>query len=392
MEIHHAVRDVVERVGPGLLQDAESFRGVLDDVLDEEDAGVGEVNLLVDAVRFGAVDQLVRLLDSDADPALAATTVGAGFARQRGGANTHSASWACAVLGFAVGRVSDDVVRVLEARCPPDDVVETMPQPSPTDVRPDSIAEAPPVMTAVSPTRTLSNTEGITEAGSRPRSRRRILVLVGAVAVGVVGAGIVVALALDGGTTPDAVGDDSADPSRALSSQGAGAQCWDGEAAATVTGCSAPTDVAGLAWVFPASDGDECEPEGPGQATKVVQRFCPMSLADGGDVQIHYSQWRDYGWMVDHYEAERLAEDFGVGRSDLAAFAVEAPDRLQKVVLFYLDEEAPFSVTVYADSRDDLYAAVGLLMIRAQDQLRGLAPGQEELPDSFVVEPSLAPS
>ena len=102
MEIHHAVRDVVDRVGPGLLQDAESFRGVLDDVLDEEDAGVGEVNLLVDAVRFGAVDQLFGLLDSDADPALAVTTVGAGFARQRGGCDPRAASWACAVLGFAV--------------------------------------------------------------------------------------------------------------------------------------------------------------------------------------------------------------------------------------------------------------------------------------------------
>jgi hypothetical protein len=381
VEIHHAVRDVVDRVGPGLLQDAESFRGVLDDVLDEDDAEVGDVNLLVDAVRFGAVDQLVRLLDSDADPALAASTVGAGFARQRGGADVHSASWACAVLAFAVGRVPDDVVRDLAARCASADTEATTPH-------------APP--TAVSPTPTLIINEGVaervTETGSHPRSRRRIALLVGATAVGVVGAGIAVALALDGRTTPDAVGKDSADQSGAASSQGTGAQCWDGEPAATVAGCSAPTDVAGLAWVFPASDDDACEAEGPGQATKVVQRYCPMALADGGDVQIHYSQWRDYDWMADHYEAERLAEDFGVGRSDLAAFAVEAPDRLQKVVLFYLDADAPFAVTVYADSKPDLYAAVGLLMIRAHDQLRGLAPGQDELPASFVVEPSLAPS
>ena len=131
MEIHHAVRDVVARVGPGLLQDAESFRGVLDDVLDEDDAGVGDVNLLVDAVRFGAVDQLVRLLDSDADPALAAATVGAGFARQRGGADAHSASWACAVLAFAVGRVPDDVVRDLAARRASADTEAITPQPPP---------------------------------------------------------------------------------------------------------------------------------------------------------------------------------------------------------------------------------------------------------------------
>ena len=94
--------------------------------------------------------------------------------------------------------------------------------------------------------------------------------------------------------------------------------------------------------------------------------------------------------MVDHYEGARVGQDLEVGRPDLVAFPVKKVDEMQKVVLFYRDADAPFSVTVYADSQANLYDAVGRLMIRASDQLRGLGPGEEELPASFAVEPPLA--
>jgi hypothetical protein len=209
-------------------------------------------------------------------------------------------------------------------------------------------------------------------------------VLLGVAAVSVVVAGLVVFIALDGRTPPGAAVDDGAGASNGVSGQGT-AQCWDGEAAAVVTECSVPTDVAGLPWVFPASDYGTCEPGGPGQTTKVVNLSCPMALADGGDVELHYSQWRAHDWMVDFYEAVRVGKDLEVGRPDLVAFPVEGPNQLQKVVLFYRGADGPFSVTVYADSQADLYAAVGRLIIRPYDQLRGLGPGEDEVPASFAV-------
>jgi len=375
MDLPLAVRDVVDTVGAGVLDDPDSFRGVLDDVLDESAAEAGEVNLLVDAVRFGCFDQLLRLLESDADPVLAVTTVGAGLARLRGGADPRAASWACAVLGFAVRRVPADVVRDLASHVPPADVAGARPQPVPTAVLPDPVADAPPVTA---------------DGSSRSRPGRRLALRLGAIGVGVVGAGLVMFFALDGRTTPDPA-DDTTRASGDASGAGIEAQCWNGESAAAVAECSSPTDVAGLRWVFPAWDETDCVPEGAGHASKVVERFCSIQLEGGGDGQVHYSQWRDRGRMFDHYEAERLGRNLEVGRSDLVAFAVEGNDQLQKVVVFYRDEDAPFAVTVYADSRANLYAAVGRLLIRPFDQLRGLGPGEDELSTSLV-EPSAAPS
>ena len=350
MEIHHAVRDVVDRVGPGLLQDAESFRGVLDDVLDEEDAGVGDVNLLVDAVRFGAVDQLIRLLDSDADPTLAATTVGAGFARQRGGADTHSASWACAVLGFAVGRVSDDVVRDLAARCPPADVVATLPQPA-ADERPTGPGRrSPPVMTAVSPSPTLTITEGITES-SRPRSRRRLVVLVGAALLASWDRASWLFLVLDGRTTPK--------PRARIPRMRAATRPARGP------GRSAGTASRLRPWLNarhpPTSPGSR------GSSRRRTTRSASPRVRDSPPRSCSGSaRWRSrtavtcrsttrngVTWLDGRSLRSRAAgRGLRGGAPDLVAFAVEAPDQLQKVVLFYLDEEAPFAVTVYADCRD----------------------------------------
>ena len=118
MDIHIAVRDIVDQVGTGVLSDPDNFRGVLDDVLDEDAADAGEVNLLVDAVRFGAVAQLVRLLDSDADMVRAVETAASGFARLRGGADPNASRWACAVLGFAIRRVPEGLVIDLASRLP----------------------------------------------------------------------------------------------------------------------------------------------------------------------------------------------------------------------------------------------------------------------------------
>lgn len=113
MELHHALRALVDEHGVAMIEDASGFRGVLDDVLEEDQATTGEINLLVDAVRFDVLSGLTDLLAGGATPDRAVDESGARLARERGGDDHASARWATAVLGFAVGSVPETVV----ARC-----------------------------------------------------------------------------------------------------------------------------------------------------------------------------------------------------------------------------------------------------------------------------------
>ncbi len=401
MDIHHAVRNIVDHVGVNVLDDADNFRGVLDDVLDEHAADAGEVNLLVDAVRFGAVAQLVRLLDTDADPRRALATVGAGLARLRGGADAGAASWACAVLGFAMGRVPEEVVRELAARRPPplEPAATRLPPPR-TATRPgDRTVSANPMVETVR----RPGAGSATAPPHRWRGRIGLLVAVTVVAAGI-GGGVAAIFAERGGRDDSAAGagptppiattaaerepmvsDDTIEPTGDV-------QCWNGERAGSVAACGVPTNVRGLAWVFPSSDDDGCDPPtGKAGATRIVDRFCAVSLADGGGVQVHYSQWRRHDWMVENYEAERVGPNLAPGRADVRAFEVGARENLAKFVLFYRDSDAPFAVTVYAQSVRHIVRAVAKLRIRPVDQLPGLEPDHNRLPTAFRVDVSPTP-
>lgn len=119
MELHEAIRELVDAHGVSMFSDAGGFRGVLDDVLEEDQATTGDINLLVDAVRFDAVTPLSAMIDGGADPTRAVEEAGQRLARDRGGADHIAASWAAAVLGYAVGKVPVDVVRRFGALRPP---------------------------------------------------------------------------------------------------------------------------------------------------------------------------------------------------------------------------------------------------------------------------------
>ncbi|KRB74986.1 hypothetical protein ASE01_16570 [Nocardioides sp. Root190] len=110
MELHDAIKDVVTRHGDAMLSDATGFRGVLDDVLEEDQASTGEINLLADAVRFEVLPALRSLISGGADPSRAVDEAGARLARERGGDDLVASSWAAAVLGYAVGVVPEAVV------------------------------------------------------------------------------------------------------------------------------------------------------------------------------------------------------------------------------------------------------------------------------------------
>jgi len=106
--LHATLRELVDTYGEDVLADPQLFRGVLDDFLDEDAATPGEINLLVDAVRFGSLPSLISMIDSGADVRSALGEAGARLARERGGADHLAGGWATAMLGYAVGRVPEE--------------------------------------------------------------------------------------------------------------------------------------------------------------------------------------------------------------------------------------------------------------------------------------------
>lgn len=118
MELHDNLYALGLQLGRDVFDDPDSFRGALDDFLDEGDASTGDINLLVDAVRLGAFRSMVSILDSGADAARAIEEAGNRLARDRGSADVAGAQWACAVLGFAVGKVADADVRRYRTQTP----------------------------------------------------------------------------------------------------------------------------------------------------------------------------------------------------------------------------------------------------------------------------------
>lgn len=114
MTLHQSLADLARDHGHALFSDAAAFRGSLDDYLDEGQASSGTINLLTDAVRLGALDGLLTMLDSGARPADAVDSAGQRLARERGSADVRGCQWAVAVLGFALGKVPESLVTGLD--------------------------------------------------------------------------------------------------------------------------------------------------------------------------------------------------------------------------------------------------------------------------------------
>jgi len=126
MKLHQSLADLARDHGHDLFRDATAFRGSLDDYLDEGQASSGTINLLTDAVRLGALDGMVTMLDSGANPADAVESAGQRLARDRGSADVRGCQWAVAVLGYALGKVPEDLVTGLDP-----DAGTTAPPPPP---------------------------------------------------------------------------------------------------------------------------------------------------------------------------------------------------------------------------------------------------------------------
>lgn len=111
MALHHSLRDLVSVRGAGVVEEAEEFRGVLDDFLAEDEATLGELNLLVDAVRLGALRRVLDVMANGAAAQAAIREAGAALARDRGTDDPTRSCWALASLCFALGKADEAMVR-----------------------------------------------------------------------------------------------------------------------------------------------------------------------------------------------------------------------------------------------------------------------------------------
>ncbi|GAA5155059.1 hypothetical protein GCM10023340_39670 [Nocardioides marinquilinus] len=226
MQLHEHLYALGQRLGRDVFDDADGFRGALDDFLDEDAASTGEINLLVDAVRLGALRSMVTTLDSGGDVLRAVEEAAARLARDRGSADLDGARWALAALGYGLGRVSDpDVQRYRSAAAPdadasspavPPTVLPTVlppPSPGPQGWTPPTAQagpgpQAPQPQPQPQPQPVYSPAQqwgppptpgtGTPHAGPRRRSRA-LPILAAVLAVVLVAGGITAAVVLTGG-------------------------------------------------------------------------------------------------------------------------------------------------------------------------------------------------
>lgn len=406
MEIHVALRDLVTRMGPAVIAEPSTIRGVLDDVLAEDAASTGDLNLLVDAVRLDSVGYLVRLLESGADPRIAVAMTGEKLARDRGETESQASTWACAVLGFALGLVGDDLVlSVRPSGAGPGAAPATIPNPPSDRPTAHDVATWPASTGAARPERRGRTGPALAIAAAS-------VVLAAGIGAGAAiylsshlssgGGGAATDEVLVGDSRPapgsgpyDANPDESSSiqqtgPASDLSPRTTAAQatpirCWDGNRVDALASCSFPREVRGLNWVFPGSDDPGCGAVDRAHHGRVVDRYCAVELAGGGEIQLHYSQWRNFDAMRLNYRADQVGPDLVTQRADLHSFHVFDVDSPHKVAIFYRLPDAPWAVTVYALTSEDLARGLGVVEVRPIKQLRGIGRQQQNLPSSFKV-------
>src|SRR4051794_3994437 len=147
MDLHEQLYALGQRLGTEVFDDPDSLRAALDDFMDEGAATTGEINLLVDAVRLGGLRMMLGTVRSGGEPARAIEAAGVFLARERGSADVAGSQWACAVLGFAVGAVSDADVQRFRSKpgsVPPPSTPFQAEEPPPTAVVPPVSPTAPP--------------------------------------------------------------------------------------------------------------------------------------------------------------------------------------------------------------------------------------------------------
>ncbi|HWM75332.1 MAG TPA: hypothetical protein VNQ53_16410 [Nocardioides sp.] len=243
MNLHEHLRDLVARQGPTVIESAESFRAALDDFLSEDEATTGELNLLVDAVRLGAVHRMISMIDQGAEPVAAVREAGDVFARDRGTDDLVRCRWAVAVVGFALGRVEEGVALTSSAPSVP------APPPAP----PQQPPAQPPAPQTEEPRRPFPETQPVASAPpaeppapppppspSQPARRRTGTIVLAALLVAAVAIGVILAGMWLGNRDDDAP-EETADSSNEPGSGSAGDEPNGGDSGGSAEG-AIPTD------------------------------------------------------------------------------------------------------------------------------------------------------
>jgi hypothetical protein len=308
MALHHSLRELIVARGTGVTEDPTEFRGALDDFLAEDEASLGEVNLLVDAVRLGALARLTTLLDRDADPGAALDETAAGLARDRGTDDVRRSRWALAALGYALGRLDAAFTGLLdteasaaapEPSAPPsaqaapvvaptrmltDHAVTSAPAQPPTPVPVPASHPAPPPTAYVAPQPAPYAASGAPAGPWGPPPRRRTGLVLGIVAVVVLVLGVaaVVAWTLRDDDGSDDGTDDSAetDPTGQTDPTDPTDSRTDGGAALGLEEIVVPLEVEGATSIF-AVDADSGATR---QLTTGVADLLPSVSPDRSDI------------------------------------------------------------------------------------------------------------
>ncbi|GAA4092713.1 peptidoglycan-binding protein [Nocardioides kongjuensis] len=246
MEIQHELAELSRTAGPQVFDEAEPFRAAVDDFLTSDSVTTGELNLLVDAVRLRGFARLTEMLDRGAAPAAALDAAAEQLARDRGTTEVAGAGWALAVLGFAVGRVGEDQVRVRRAAMiagpgsvpappsapPPAPAALTLPaqQLAPPQPQPAATLPPPPPVAAQPVAPLPLRAQPLPVLPPLPRRRGRTGLVVGLVALVVLvlaagGAGVAVllhALSSDDGPTTARSGPGTSTPTSSATGDGTG--------------------------------------------------------------------------------------------------------------------------------------------------------------------------
>jgi hypothetical protein len=172
MAVHARLAELVAARGDEVFADPGEFRAALEDYLTDDEITPGDRNVLVDAVRLGAVRRLLELLDQGSDPRASVNEAGIALARERGSDDARRSLRATAQLGYAVGRLDEDVVRDFELAMPPP------PPPPPGTATRDATHLAPPHPAPAAPTQSGVRRHLVALAGG-------LLVVLGLVGVGV---------------------------------------------------------------------------------------------------------------------------------------------------------------------------------------------------------------
>lgn len=115
--VHVALRDLVTEQGERILEDASALATALDPLLAAGEVTADQAAALTAAVRGGAFERMIGLLQSGADADAAVRTAADELARQD--RDVASGRWALSVLAFTVDQVADEQVPLWIAKRPP---------------------------------------------------------------------------------------------------------------------------------------------------------------------------------------------------------------------------------------------------------------------------------